>query len=65
MEFTPKDKLIYTSNSSLNLSCDPNKDRVSFSQTIGFGILFHHIPPLMLDYHMKFDPLIDIDCLID
>lgn len=38
MEFIRKDKLFYTSNSSLNLSRNPSEDQVSSSQTIGFGV---------------------------
>lgn len=62
MEFIPKGKFIYTSNNNLDLSHDPNEDRVSFSQQsglvfaihIGFGILLSSNSSMVLDNHMKF-----------
>lgn len=62
MVFIPKDKFIYASNSSLNLRRDPNNDRVSFSQTIGFGFRnwyriwhpFSSNSSMMVGHHMKF-----------
>lgn len=38
MEFVHKDKFMYTSNSCLYPTCDPNEDRVSFSEKIVFGL---------------------------
>lgn len=38
MEFISKDKFIDTRNSNLILRRDPNKDQVSVSLTIGFGV---------------------------
>lgn len=64
MVFILQDESIYTSNNSLNLSCNPNEDHVSFSQTVGFGFcnsyqVRHPLSSkssMMLDHHTKFHP---------